>query len=212
MGGQAHCSTLSGNGAHSAPAAAAPPEQPGPPRDPSRAAGPQWGSAAEAWPGAPRAAPLSAAGQLAGTLSAREYRGYSCCRVPPRRPGATGPVPLSQPWRGILPAGRRVAREGLRRPGAAGRRAGPGPPAPRLPGSRPGPGSVLSGNGRWLCAGIGSEVEGVQVSKGCGVGEGRAGRGPLEQKQRCLPGGGEKRLGGGLRRAPGDHHHPAGGR
>ena len=76
-----------------------------------------------------------------------------------------------------------MVREGVWWPGAAGQQAGPGPPAPHLPGSQLGPGPVLSGNGRQLGAGVGSEGEGVQVSEGCGVGKGRMGRDPLEQKQ-----------------------------
>lgn len=99
-------------------------------------------------------------------------------------PRARGPTACSPPWLRLLPAGQPAAREGVWWPGTAGQRAGPGPPAPHLPGSRPGPGPVLSDNGRQLGAGAGSEGEGAQVSEGCGVGEGRMGRAPLEQKQK----------------------------
>lgn len=115
------------------------------------------------------------------------------------------PVPHSQPVPGISPAGWQMARERFWWPGSAGQPAGPASPALGLLGSRPGPGPALSGNGRQLCAGIGSEVEGIQVSKGCGVGEGRMGRAPLEQKQnpeRVLPAGGRSWGWGPWRPAP----------
>ena len=124
-------------------------------------------------------------------------------------PRARGPTPCSPPWLRILPAGQPAAREGVWWPGAAGQRAGPGPPAPHLPGSRPGPGPVLSDNGRQLGAGAGSEGEGAQVSEGCGVREGRMGRVPLERKlkgHRALPSCEEKSLGEEPSRGWGDLH------
>ena len=54
-------------------------------------------------------------------------------------------------------------------------RAGPGPPAPHLLGSRPGPGPVLSDNSRQVGVGAGSEGEDAHVSEGCVAGEVRTG-------------------------------------
>lgn len=84
-------------------------------------------------------------------------------------------MPRSPPWLGLSPAGLQAAQEGVWWPGAAGQRAGPGPPVPHPPGSRPGPGPVLSDNGRQVGAGAGSEGEGAQVSEGRAAGEVRAG-------------------------------------
>ena len=84
-------------------------------------------------------------------------------------------LPRSPPGLGLSPAGPQAAQEGVWWPGAAGQRAGLGPPVPHQPGSRPGPGPVLSDNGRQVGAGAGSEGEGAQVSKGCVAGDVRAG-------------------------------------